>query len=61
MDCLYGFEGGFHKDIIGDALQKVFRKEALSKEEIFEIIKISLRVGIKDFLDYSKRIQLPKN
>jgi hypothetical protein len=39
MDCLYGFEGGFHKDIIGDALQKVFRKEALSKEEIFEIIK----------------------
>jgi hypothetical protein len=61
MDCLYGFEGGFHKDIIGDALQKVFRKEALSKEEIFEIIKIALRVGIKDFLDYSKRIQLLKN
>ena len=61
MDCLRNFEGGFHEERIDNALQKVFRKEALPKEEIFEIIKIAMRVGIKDFLDYCKYIQLPKN
>lgn len=61
MDFLRSFEGGYHYERIENALQIVLKKEAVPKEEIFEIIKIVKRIDIKDFLYYCTTIQTSSN
>jgi hypothetical protein len=61
LDCLRSFEGGFHEEHIENALQKIGKKEAMPREEIFRIIQIALRMDIKTVLDYFKKLQLPIN
>ena len=56
LDMLRTFEGMFHQDLIEEALHKIACKQALTKEQIHEIIIIALRVDLPDFLHYCKTI-----
>jgi hypothetical protein len=60
LDMLRNYEGMFHQEMIDEALDKLKNKQAVDKEQIFEIITIALRVDISCFLQYCKTLDTHK-